>query len=188
MSRIIVFLALICIIGVVSAQEEIEYIIQSTTTSTTTTSTTYDNIVQNLPLYQEIKEKTTTTIWKICGSKFECTVEYDADIDGKKDCCTPNDNPICSSCFASCRMKCGEQNQGISKCFMGVENNSICECSGSPPTCYILKNEVTKKDPTTTTLTEDAVVDQSNILYYLLGIGLMVFVLYAAVNFVHKMD
>lgn len=85
---------------------------------------------------------TTTTLTtirvmkEVCGgTDLYCSVEYDMTNDGRKDCCSQDNNPTCNGCLEKCKSICAKNYYGVKTCFM---DNGIprCDCTRNLPTCY----------------------------------------------------
>lgn len=86
----------------------------------------------------DVPDQYATTSVKVCGNTLEvCNVEVDIDLDGKKECCAPENHPMCRSCLDYCKRKCMERNEGVRSCFGDKAKGYGCECTkGEPLTCY----------------------------------------------------
>ncbi len=122
---------------------------------------------------------TTTLRAPVCGGTFSfCSIEYDSDSDGRPDCCTPDNNPVCE-CLDECRDVCGVNYRGVVSCFTDPKYGVQCHCSKTPPTCYRL-------DITPNTTQPPAAGGGGNILVYLFVLGTILFGLAGAVHFLHR--
>ncbi len=91
---------------------------------------------------------TSTTLAELCGGRDDiCIVEFDANGDGRPECCGPDNSTVCAKCMAYCRESCGGRSLGVSTCFTDEKSTPFCQCSKGAPTCYA-------PDPGQTTTTQ----------------------------------
>jgi hypothetical protein len=69
------------------------------------------------------------------GTDLYCSVEYDMNNNGKNDCCSVKDNPVCAGCLEECKTLCAKNYEGVKTCFMD-RGASKCDCTRNLPTCY----------------------------------------------------
>ena len=119
------------------------------------------------------------------GSDLFCAMEFDGGGDGKPDCCTKDNNPVCMKCLDECVAKCAKQEQGLITCFMSDET-PVCQCNNNRPTCYALRRIGGG-------IGEDIESQQqtgggNQIFYYILAFGFVLAALAVSVQFVYKAD
>jgi hypothetical protein len=123
---------------------------------------------------------TTTTLSTCGGTDLYCSVEYDSTGDGRPDCCTADNNPVCGGCLSHCIEQCGEEYVGVATCFMDEKAGPFCQCTEIMPSCY---------EPLKTTTTLPATRQPQkpgNIMMYLFVLGTVILALAASVHFVYK--
>ncbi|MFH0861983.1 MAG: hypothetical protein V1875_03035 [Candidatus Altiarchaeota archaeon] len=119
---------------------------------------------------------------RICGAtEYVCSVEYDADANGKPDCCNPENHPVCAGCLEHCMSYCAGENAGVISCFGNSSTKILCQCSDNLPSCYRPLNP-----QTTTTLGDREKAKGTSPMTYLMILAIGFIALVAAVKFAHK--
>jgi hypothetical protein len=147
---------------------------------------TPEEIQKAIGEYKESKgiETTTTTMPPICGGTNDyCIVEYDSTGDGKLECCTEADHPVCKGCLETCKKECAQKWTGVKSCFMDAKSGPFCQCTENLPTCYTFQ-----MPPTTTTLAKNQENMASKSLFYIIFFGLLLAAAIAAVKFSNRIS
>jgi len=123
---------------------------------------------------------TTTTASTCGGTNIYCSVEYDSTADGKPDCCTAENNPVCAGCLEHCVEYCARGFVGVATCFVDERAGPVCHCAKVSPSCYSIAFT-----PSTQQASEPP-GKTSNNMVYMLVLSLIVVTFAAAVHFVYK--
>jgi hypothetical protein len=99
------------------------------------------------------------------GTDAYCSVEFDSTGDGRPECCTGENNPVCAGCLGYCLDYCGKGFVGLSSCFMDNSSQPMCQCSQAGPTCNA------RAYVPTTSETQPGNTGPGNTIYYLLSFG-----------------
>jgi hypothetical protein len=80
---------------------------------------------------------TSTTLADVCGGRNDiCMVEFDANGDGRPECCGSDNSTVCAKCTGYCREVCGGRSLSVSTCFTDEASTPFCQCAKGAPTCY----------------------------------------------------
>ena len=115
------------------------------------------------------------------GTEFLCSVEYDADGNGKPDCCTGENQPVCKGCYEYCKGYCAGWNVGLLSCFGNESTKILCQCAKVLPSCFAPLNP-----QTTTTVGAGQAPAGSRMTLYLILLSIGFLALVAAVKFANK--
>ncbi|MBD3387971.1 MAG: hypothetical protein GF416_02885 [Candidatus Altiarchaeales archaeon] len=131
---------------------------------------------------QGITYTTTTLEAPQCGrSKSVCSVEFDADQDGRNDCCKEETNPACAECLSYCMDECNRLYVGVKTCFRDDRAGPVCICSETMPNCYTIP------EPPVTTTTLSVEAGGGSKLMYFFTLAMIILALYGGMRFMSRM-